>query len=283
MRLVRYEREWAGRWGVVEGDDVHELIGDPYGACQAGARVAPLGDLKLLAPATPETIWSLGANYPSRCAERGFELPTQPSFAVVAGSSICGTDVDVRIPEFEKRIEYGVELAVVMRRDCQDVEESEVDDCVLGYTGLNNIWVKDAGGGAYVRPLRVYDNCCPTGPLLNTDLDPDDVRLRLWIDGELRQDDSTSTVVFKTRWVISWLSKRVHIKKGDVIMTGSPGGIEGKNLRFGQTMEMEVEGVGRIRNRMIRVDNAAVSYVVGLKKYLEMQRSGTMAVPASFS
>lgn len=283
MKLCRYEKDWRGLWGVVEGDTVHELVGDPYGECRAGGPVGPVGSVTLLAPATPETIWSLGANYPSRCAERGFALPTAPGFAVVAGSSICGTGVDVRIPEFEKRVEYGVELAIVMRRDCQDIEEAEVNDYVLGYTGLNNIWVKDAGrAGEYVRPLRVYDNCCPTGPLLNTEIEPDDVRLRLWVDGELRQDDTTSTVVFKTRWVVSWLSKRVRIKKGDVVMTGSPGGIEGKNLRFGETMELEVEGIGRLRNRVVRVDNAAVSYVVSLKKWLETRESGAVAAPASF-
>jgi 2-keto-4-pentenoate hydratase/2-oxohepta-3-ene-1,7-dioic acid hydratase in catechol pathway len=103
-----------------------------------------------------------------------------------------------------------------------------VDDSILGFTGLNNIWVKDAGTReAYVRPLRVYDNCCPTGPLVNTELDGDNVRLRLWVDGELRQDD--------------------------------------------------------IRNRVTRVDNAAVSYVVSVQKWLEMQQAGATAAPTSFS
>lgn len=284
MKLCRYERDWQAHWGYVDGEAVYALRGDPYGDHSQGERVGRLDELPVLAPATPETIWSLGANYPSRCAERGFALPTQPGIAVVAGSSICGTDVDVRIPEFERRVEYGVELAIVMRRDCENVEEADVDDYVLGYTGLNNIWVKDAGSaGEYVRPLRVYDNCCPTGLVLDTEVDPDNTRLRLWVDGELRQDDSTSTVVFKPRFVVSWLSKRVRIRRGDVIMTGSPGGIEGKNLRFGQTMEIEVEGVGRVRNRVLRVDNAAVSYVVSLKKWLEMREQGGDKVPASFN
>jgi 2-keto-4-pentenoate hydratase/2-oxohepta-3-ene-1,7-dioic acid hydratase in catechol pathway len=283
VRICRYERDWAAHWGVVEGESVHELVGDPYGDCRAGAPVGRLADLRLLAPCAPETIWSLGANYPSRCAERGFALPTRPAFAVVPGSSICGTEAEIRIPAFERRAEYGVELAVVMRRDCADVEEAEVDDYVLGYTGLNNIWVKDAGeAGAYARPLRVYDNHCPTGPVVDTTLDPDDLRLRLWVDGELRQDDRTATAVFKTRWVVSWLSRRVPIRQGDLIMTGSPGGIEGQTLRYGQTVEMEVEGVGRIRNRVVRVDNAAVTYVVSLERWLEMRASGAVAAPASF-
>ncbi len=283
MKLVRYEKDWKGRWGILEGDTVHQLVGDPYGECRAGEPVGALGDLKLLAPATPSIIWSLGANYPSRCHERNFEDPTAPAISVVAGSSICGTDQEIRIPEFETRVEYGVELAIVLKRDCHDVEESEVDDYILGYTGLNNVWVKDPAHIPYRKPLRVYDNCCPTGPLVNTEMDGDNVRLRLWVDGEPRQDDSTSTVFFPYRHVVSWLSKRVAIKQGDVIMTGSPGGIEGHVLHFGEVVEMEVEGVGRIRNRVTRVDNAAVSYVVSLEKWLEMQQTGAVAGPSSFS
>jgi 2-keto-4-pentenoate hydratase/2-oxohepta-3-ene-1,7-dioic acid hydratase in catechol pathway len=277
VKLCRYERDWRAHWGIVAEGAVHELVGDPYGQCRPGRRVAARDDVALLAPCAPETIWSLGANYPSRCAERGFALPERPAFAVVPGSTICGTGAEIRIPEFETRAEYGVELAIVMRRDCQDVAEAEVDDYVLGYTGLNNVWVKDAPGTDYVRPLRVYDNHCPTGPIVETELDPDDLRLRLWVDGRLRQDDRTSTVVFKPRFVVSWLSRRVRIRQGDLIMTGSPGGIEGQTLRFGQTVEMEVEGVGRISNRVVRVDNAAVSQVVSLERWLETGDSGAAA------
>jgi 2-keto-4-pentenoate hydratase/2-oxohepta-3-ene-1,7-dioic acid hydratase in catechol pathway len=268
VRLVRYEHDWKGHWGVVADERVHELVGDAYGDFSAGAAVGSLDRLKLLAPCTPETIWSLGANYPSRLAERGFPVPPEPAFQVVPGSCICGTDADIRVPEHETRVEYGVELGVVMARDCRDVEPDQVADYVLGYTGLNNIWVKDPDGVPYARPMRVYDNHCPTGPVLDTELDPRDLRVRLWVDGEPRQDDRTSTFVFDVPYTIAWLSKRVTIRQGDLIMTGSPGGIEGHTLHFGECVETEVEGIGRLRNRVVRVDAAAVSQVVNLQKWL---------------
>jgi 2-keto-4-pentenoate hydratase/2-oxohepta-3-ene-1,7-dioic acid hydratase in catechol pathway len=274
VKLLRYERDWRAHWGVLEGNHVHKLGGDPYGECRTGAEVGSLESVELLAPCTPQTIWSLGANYPSRCAERGFPLPTSPSFQVVPGSCICGSGADIRVPEFERRVEYGVELGIVMRRDCRDVEPGDVDDYILGYTGLNNIWVKDSDEQrAYARPMRVYDNHCPTGPVVDTALDPGDLRLRLWVDGLLRQDDRTSAVVFSPHDAISWLSNRVLIKRGDLIMTGSPGGIEGQSLHFGEVVEMEVEGIGRLRNRVTRIDNAAVSHVISLAKWLDEQES----------
>ena len=270
MKLLRYELDWASHWGVLEGDTVHALLGDPYGDCGAGEAVGRVDDLTLLAPCTPRTIWSLGANYPSRCAERGFALPTEPSFLVAPGSCICGTGAEIRIPEHERRAEYGAELGIVARRDCRDVSEAEAPAYVLGYTALNNVWVKDpADAGDYARPLRVYDNHCPTGPVVDTAVDPHDLRVRLWVDGELRQDDRTSTVVFPPARVIAWLSQRVTIAKGDLIMTGTPGGVEGHTLRYGQTVAIAVEGIGRIENRVTRVDAAAATDVVGLKKWLE--------------
>jgi 2-keto-4-pentenoate hydratase/2-oxohepta-3-ene-1,7-dioic acid hydratase in catechol pathway len=281
VKLCRYERDHRSAWGIVDGQSVHELVGDPYGPCRPGAPVGALDDLTLLAPCQPETIWSLGANYPSRLAERGFPLPAKPSFAVVPGSCICGDGAEIRVPEHESRVEYGVELGIVIGRDCHDVGPDEVDEYILGFTGLNNIWVKDAAGQPYARPMRVYDNHCPTGPLLETELDPRDLRVRLWVDGELRQDDRTSSFVFDVPFTLSWLSRRVAIRRGDLIMTGSPGGIEGHSLGFGQTAEIEVEGIGRLRNRVTRVDAAAVHHVVSLEKWLE-QRSGAMAAPASF-
>jgi 2-keto-4-pentenoate hydratase/2-oxohepta-3-ene-1,7-dioic acid hydratase in catechol pathway len=269
VRLLRYEHEWRSRWGILEGEDVYALDGDPFDAPGRGARVGRVADLAVLAPCTPETIWSNGANYPSRCDERGFAYPTDPALAVAPGSCICGTGAEIRIPEFERRSEYGAELGIVLKRDCDRVAEAEADDHILGYTALNNIWIKDpAEQGAYSRPLRVYDNHCPTGPVVDTAIDPSDLRVRLWVDGQLRQDDRTSTCFFSPRFLVSWISQRVVMKKGDLIMCGTPGGVEGHVLRYGETVEVEIEGIGRIRNRVTRVDNAAVTYVVSLARHL---------------
>lgn len=284
MHIVRYEQDWKGHWGIAEGDAIYELEGDVYENPRPGRKVGSLGELKLLAPCTPNMIWSNGANYPSRCQERGFSLPTAPQVAACPGSMICGTDADIRIPAFEVRSEYGAELGIVLRKDARNVEEADADAYILGYTGLNNVWIKDPGEKkAYVRPLRVYDNCCPTGLVLDTDLHWRDRRIRLWVDGELRQDDSTSSMLFSPQRLVSYISKIVPMKQGDLIMTGTPGGIEGHVLHYGETVEMEIDGLGRLRNRVVRVDNAAVTYIVSLKKWVELQQSGAAAQPTTFS
>jgi 2-keto-4-pentenoate hydratase/2-oxohepta-3-ene-1,7-dioic acid hydratase in catechol pathway len=283
MKLLRYERDWKSHWGILDGETVYALVGDPYGEAQPGDRVGPIGALTLLAPCTPATIWSQGANYPSRCDERGFSYPTKPGGAVVPGSTVCGTGADIGIPEFETRSEYGAELGIVIKRDAHRVAEADADDYILGYTALNNIWVKDPGRSQdYVRPLRVYDNHCPTGPVVDTAMDWRDKRIRLWVDGQLRQDDNTSTMLFSPQRLVAAYSQEVTLKRGDLIMTGTPGGVEGHILHYGEVVEIEIQGIGRIGNRVVRIDNGAVSYVVSITKWLEMQRTGAGA-PTSYA
>jgi 2-keto-4-pentenoate hydratase/2-oxohepta-3-ene-1,7-dioic acid hydratase in catechol pathway len=281
VKLLRYEQDWQSHWGVLDGDTVYALEGDPYGDARPGPAVGPFASVRLLAPCQPATIWSLGANYPSRCYERGFPLPTRPSVLVCPGSIICGPGADIRIPEFEPRAEFGAEVGIVLRADCRNVAEDAADAYILGYTGLNNVWIKDLDEEvAYARPIRVYDTHCPTGPIVDTAIDPSDLRIRLWVDGALHQDDRTSTVVFPARWFASWLSQQVPLRKGDLLMTGTPGGVEGQLLHFGQTVEIEVEGIGRLANQVTRVDTGAVANPIPLSRYVEQQAAPAGAQPA---
>jgi 2-keto-4-pentenoate hydratase/2-oxohepta-3-ene-1,7-dioic acid hydratase in catechol pathway len=283
VKLLRFEQDWQSHWGVLVDGNVHRLVGDPFGEARPGQVVGSLDAVHLLAPCQPTTIWSLGANYPSRCKERGFPVPTQPHVMVCPGTAICGSGTEIRIPEFERRAEYGAELGVVMRKDACDLREDEVDDHVLGYTALNNVWIKDVDEQvAYARSLRVYDTHCPTGPVVDTSIDPSNLRIRLWVDGELRQDDRTSTVVFPMRWFVAWLSRQVALHQGDLVMTGTPGGVEGQVLHYGQTVTIDVEGIGRLVNRVTRVDTGAVTEVVSLARWRENQTADVQAEPASF-
>lgn len=275
MKIVRYEKDWQSHYGFVEGDSIYELEGDVYGDARPGRRVGAWGEVKLLAPCTPTTIWSNGANYPSRLWERGFQFPNEPHVLWTPGSMICGPDNEILIPEFEKRAEYGVEVGIVLRKDCQSVDEAETDDYILGYTGLNNIWIKDPEASAYERPIRVYDTHCPVGPLIDTDRAWRNRRVCLRINGEIRQDDTTSSMIFSPQLLVSWISHMVPMKQGDLIMTGTPGGVEHQVLHYGDTVEIEIEGIGELRNHVTRVDTGAVTYIMSIQKWLEQQGGKT--------
>jgi 2-keto-4-pentenoate hydratase/2-oxohepta-3-ene-1,7-dioic acid hydratase in catechol pathway len=272
MRIVRYEKDWESHYGLVEGDTIYKLEGDVFGDAWSGCEVGKWGEVELLAPCKPETIWSNGSSYPSRCYERGFRLPTEPQVLWSPGTMICGPESEVRIPEFEPRPEYGAELGIVLRKDCHNVEESEADEFILGYTGLNNIWSKDPEDVPYKSPMRVYDTYCPVGPVIDTETDPRDLCVRFYVDGELRQDDRTSSMLFSPQLIVSWTSKLVPMKQGDLLMTGTPGGVEHHILHYGETIEVDIEGIGVLRNCVTRVDTGAATYIVSVRKWLEQQQ-----------
>jgi 2-keto-4-pentenoate hydratase/2-oxohepta-3-ene-1,7-dioic acid hydratase in catechol pathway len=161
----------------------------------------------------------------------------------------------------------------VLRKDCHNVEEDEADDHILGYTALNNVWSKDPQGVPYRQPLRVYDTYCPVGPLIDTEIDTSDLHVRYYVDGELRQDDRTSSMLFSPQLIVSWTSKLVSMKQGDLLMTGTPGGVEHHIMHYGETVEVDIEGIGVLRNYVTRVDTGAVSYIISAKKWLAEQQS----------
>jgi len=272
MRIVRYEKDWKSYYGLVEGDTIYELEGDVFGEAKFGRAIGKWGEVKLLAPCKPETIWSGGSNYPSRCYERNSELPSEPHVLWSPGTMICGPEAEIRIPEFEVRTEYGAELGIVLRKDCYNVEESEADEYILGYTALNNLWSKDPEDVPYKTPIRVYDTYCPVGPLVDTELDWRDLRIRHYVNGELRQDDRTSSMLFSPQMLVSWISKQVPMKRGDLIMTGTPGGVENYVLHYGDTLEVDIEGIGTLRDYVTRVDTAAVTYIISVEKWLAQRR-----------
>jgi 2-keto-4-pentenoate hydratase/2-oxohepta-3-ene-1,7-dioic acid hydratase in catechol pathway len=269
VKIVRYEQDWRAHWGIVQGDSVSALEGDVFGDARAGPPIGRLDALRLLAPCTPRTIWSNGSNYPSRCQEREHPLPTEPSFLWCPGAMICGPDADIRIPEFEPRSEYGAELGIVLRTDCHAVAESVADAYILGYTALNNVWSKDSPNVASAHPLRVYDTYCPVGPVLDTNFAYQNTSIQLRVDDSVRQDDRTSAMLFSPQRLVSALSQLVPLKRGDLIMTGTPGGIEGQTLQFGQTVSVEIGGLGVLRNRVVRVDNATPTSIVSVKAWLQ--------------
>ncbi|MBV9357169.1 MAG: fumarylacetoacetate hydrolase family protein, partial [Chloroflexi bacterium] len=188
-------------------------------------------------------------------------LPAQPSFLWCPSSMLCGPEADVRIPEAERHSEYGAELGVVLARDCYRIAESDAGRYVLGYTPLNNVWSKGSG-------LRVYDTYCPVGPLLDTGEDALDASIRLCVDDAVRQEDRTSSMLFSPQRLVAALSRLVPLRQGDLIMTGTPGGIEGYVLHYGETMTVTIDGLGALRNRVVRADQATPTSIVGVTAWL---------------
>ena len=220
------------------------------------------GQEKRLAPvARPSKIICVGQNYAAHAAEMGGEVPTEPLLFMKASSSWSGPEELVLVPPGSKKLDYEVELAVVIGKYLENravhVEQTDVLNVIAGYSVFcdysERAWQKEHGG-QWVKG-KSYDSFAPMGPALVTPEEvPDPQALRLWsqVNGEMRQKSSTADMIFPVLEIVSYISRFMALLPGDVIATGTPSGVGGgfdppRFLKAGDTVEVGVEGLGIMR------------------------------------
>jgi 2-keto-4-pentenoate hydratase/2-oxohepta-3-ene-1,7-dioic acid hydratase in catechol pathway len=279
MRLCRFRApSGAPALGIVEGEEVVDLSGSDLpaepaaalagagrnglGAAADGVPRLPLAGTQLLAPAVPRKYLAIALNYAEHIAEMGLEPPEVPTFFNKQVSCVVGPGAEVHMPKVSTFLDYEAELALVIGRRCRHVPVERAHEVIAGYTCANDVSVRDWQGQAKTMTIgKSFDTHGPLGPWLVTpdELgDPQNLRLRCRVDGELRQDASTAEMVFDCFQQVAHLSEAFTLEPGDVIATGTPSGVGlGRKpvreslLQVGSTVEVEIEGIGRLVNTVV--------------------------------
>jgi 2-keto-4-pentenoate hydratase/2-oxohepta-3-ene-1,7-dioic acid hydratase in catechol pathway len=226
------------------------------GRVTAGARVEGGGPLL-----RPAKIVAIGLNYADHAREAGIELPAEPLVFAKFPSSVIGPDEDIVIDRsLTQRVDWEVELAVVIGQRLRHETPQSALRGVFGYTVANDVSARDVqfGDGQWVRG-KSFDTFCPLGPEIVTPDELGDVQaltLRTRVNGELMQDSSTREMVFGVGEILAYCSRSFSLEPGDVVLTGTPWGcgefMEPKrSLADGDVVEVEVEGIGVLRNSVI--------------------------------
>jgi 2-keto-4-pentenoate hydratase/2-oxohepta-3-ene-1,7-dioic acid hydratase in catechol pathway len=258
--------------GELLAGDPGGLAGLAFAAASEASRIdregSRLETTELLAPVPrPGKIVAIGRNYREHIEEEGADRPTAPLIFAKWPSSVIGHGAEIRWdPELATQVDYEAELAVVIGRSARRVAESEALDYVLGYTCLNDVSARDIqfGDGQWVRG-KSLDTFCPTGPaLVTTDEIPDPQRLAIScrVGGAIVQEASTAQMYFSVAAIVSYCSQSFRLEPGDVIATGTPGGVgifrdPPALLGDGDEVIVEIEGIGRLVN-VCRFDPARV-------------------------
>ncbi|MFD5947635.1 fumarylacetoacetate hydrolase family protein [Streptomyces collinus] len=223
----------------------------------------PTAQAQLTSPVPrPSKIWAVGYAYSGHRTEVGYAgTADDPVIFLKAPSSVIGTGGRIRFPKVAPdEVDYEGELAVVIGRRATDVPEADAYAFVAGFTICNDVSARDVqkgripGRAADVTAAKSFDTFTPMGPALTTldaFADPDDLRLRTWVDGELRQDARTSQLIHSVPALVSYLSRQTTLEPGDVIATGTPSGVGHKRglfLRSGVEVRIEIEGIGTLVN-----------------------------------
>ena len=244
---------------IAAGPDAWESAEDAAGKVDR----RPLRPGMLAAPlSAPSKIACVGLNYHDHCRETGMEPPQRPLIFAKFNSSLTGPDAPIEWPDgLTDQVDWEAELAVVIGRRAKAVSESEALGTIFGYTAANDVSARDLqfSDQQWVRG-KSLDTFCPVGPVVVTPDefgDPQDKRLLARVNGETMQDSTTAEMIFGVAEIVSFLSHACTLVPGDLILTGTPWGVGGFRdppifLKAGDTVEIEVEGVGTLANPVER-------------------------------
>jgi len=245
MKIARYLAHGQISYGVLDGDTVKELSASPFEAHQITDHAHKLSEVKLLAPCVPTKILAIGLNYSSHLHDR--QPPSEPIVFYKTATSVVGPDDTIIRPKDTARLDAEAELVVVIKDRCRNVSKEAAMQHVLGYTCGNDVsardWQKDDRNWWRAKSTDTFS---PAGPFIVTDIDPHNVRVACRINGKEAQGESTKFLIFDIPAIISFTSRYVTLEPGDMIYTGTPG--EPGELKDGDVCEIEIEGVGVLRN-----------------------------------
>lgn len=211
-------------------------------------------------PVRPRMVWCAGLNYRDHAREVGMDIPFVPTFFVKSPGSIVGHDAEVVIPAFVEQPGYEGELAVIIGRRVRDLEEDEALSAVAGITCANDVSARDHQFATTQWSWsKSFDTFCPLGPVVVPleGLDVGDLAVTTTVNGRVVQDSSTRRWVFSLPRLLTFLSRGVTLEPGDVVLTGTSAGVgmarDGRGfLADGDVVEVTVEGIGTLRNRVVR-------------------------------
>jgi 2-keto-4-pentenoate hydratase/2-oxohepta-3-ene-1,7-dioic acid hydratase in catechol pathway len=280
MKLATFTHDGATRIGVVVGEEIVDLASaapelprdmlafleagpaamDAARAATAGPRL-PLAEVHLEAPIRrPPKFLGIGLNYADHVAESGLETPKHPTVFNKQSTCVVGPTDAVHLPRVSQVLDYEGELGFVIGRRCRHVSRADAPSVIAGYLVVDDVSVRD-------WQLRVptwmmgksFDTHGPIGPWIVTPdelPDPHGLRLRTWVNGDLRQDSNTKELIFDCFAIVEHLSTAFTLEPGDVVATGTPGGVgigskPPKLLVAGDVVRVEIDGIGAIENPVV--------------------------------
>ena len=245
MKIARFLYKKEISWGYLENNFI-----SPFKNKKITSGKIALAKVKLLPPAIPTKIVLIGLNYKDHAQELKMKVPRQPLIFLKPNTSLIGHQGRIVYPQGVNRLDYEAELAVIIGRKARFIPEEKADKYILGYSCLNDVTARDLQKRdiQWTR-AKSFDTFCPLGPWLETELDPSNLKIRLYLNGKLRQDSSTANFIFSINRLISFLSQIMTLLPGDVISTGTPKGVG--RMKRGDRVEVEIEGIGRLVNCLV--------------------------------
>ncbi len=254
--IARIQHGTDTAYALAEDKSYRLIDGDLFGAWEPSDRKVSQDKAKLLAPVTPPQIICIGANYRMHCIECNAPIPEKPVVFFKLINTLAGPDDAILIPRTApNEVDWEAELVIVIGKHCKHVSEQEAGDYIFGYTCGNDISARDCQLKIDKQWARgkSFDTFAPIGPWIATDIDGDNLDIKLTLNGRTMQHSNTSDMIFSCRNIVSYLSQSMTLLPGSIIMTGTPSGVGmGRSpqqfLKPGDQLSVQIEGIGTLNN-----------------------------------
>jgi 2-keto-4-pentenoate hydratase/2-oxohepta-3-ene-1,7-dioic acid hydratase in catechol pathway len=256
VRWIRFSGRGHRAYGILEGNRVTEVAGDPFQSWQVTPKVHALQDLKIEVPVIPPTFYCVGLNYAAHILEAANKLgiaadfTKQPDVGYRAVNALIAHEENVVIPAEAQKVQYEGELVVVIGKRARHVPEADALSCVLGYTIGNDvserIWQKS---DRTLWRAKNADTFKPMGPWIETDVDLESLQTRVSVNGHETTRFATNAMLFGVATYVATITRYVTLYPGDVIWMGTDG--TSPDLKAGDVVEVEISGIGSLRNTFV--------------------------------
>jgi 2-keto-4-pentenoate hydratase/2-oxohepta-3-ene-1,7-dioic acid hydratase in catechol pathway len=253
-KFVRYSGPRGVQYGRTDGfGTVEALTGPAWIGGQPTGDTFDIREIRLLAPCEPSKIVCVAHNFPGHARERKTKDPRMPLIFLKPPSAVIGTGEAIVLPRAAKRVEHEAELGIVIGRRCHRVTAAYARGFGSGVTCVNDVTARDIQeeeGGYYLR-AKAFDTFCPIGPWIEEGpVDINATNIRCLVNGEIRQQGRGDQMLFDPWQIVSYVSSIMTLLPGDIVVTGTPSGVG--QLEAGDTCDIEIDGVGRLRNPVVQ-------------------------------
>ena len=248
MKLARCEYQGKIYQGIVKGETISVIDRPFHEDYKETGMQLDLAKVRLLPPVVPSKFVCVGQNYIEHIKEIGVPIPEKPIWFLKPSTSLIGPGDSILFPRTADRVDYEGELAIVIKTTMKNVKREDALKYVQGYCCFNDVTERKlaAANPFYLAMSKSFDTFASLGPWIETELDPDRLQVKTYLNGKLMQNDNTSGCVFSAPYLLEYISHFLTLLPGDVISTGTPVGIAAMNPK--DVVEVEIEGIGKLTN-----------------------------------
>lgn len=263
MKFIRFSSQGRCRHGVVEGDTIRAISGDPLGDWKFSEQRHRLSEVEILAPFDSSKVIGVGLNYKDHILEferKGIPsvVPKEPVLFFKSPSAIIASGQAILLPPESARVEYESEIGFIVKRRARRVSREDAHNFIFGYTCVNDVTARDLQrSDVQWTRAKSFDTFCPVGPVVETEFDWRTAQIEGILNGKTVQRSTGAEMVFDPPTLLSYISQCFTLYPGDLVATGTPGGVG--PLADGDVFTVRISGIGELTNT-VRMERAAVEF-----------------------